>query len=98
MKKRTKQQWFELVAKQRDSGLSATEFCRNENLNPKYFSVRKMQFTKSGHLNEQAFMKVDIQKDKVNNLTIEHSYKNSKLNFSSLPNVNWLAELLKALS
>jgi len=43
MIKRSEAQWFELFEKHERSGLSAAQFCRDENLCPKYFSLRKKQ-------------------------------------------------------
>ena len=47
MSRRTKAQWQDLIAQQSSSGLSAAEFCRNLNLNTKYFSLRKKRLKNS---------------------------------------------------
>ncbi len=45
MTRRTKGQWRELIEQQEVSGLSAAEFCRQNSLNTKYFSLRKRQLS-----------------------------------------------------
>ena len=41
MSRRTKTEWRSLIEQQQASGLSAAAFCRQHQLNPKYFSSRK---------------------------------------------------------
>jgi hypothetical protein len=45
MTRRTKGQWRELIEQQEVSGLPAGEFCRQNSLNAKYFSLRKRQLS-----------------------------------------------------
>ncbi len=42
-KQRSRAQWLELIEQQKQSGLKASEFCRQKELNPQYFSKRKRQ-------------------------------------------------------
>ena len=49
MTRRTKAQWQALIEQQQSSGLMAAEFCRQQNLNPKYFSLRKKQLCQSSN-------------------------------------------------
>jgi len=49
MIRRSKSQWRELVTKQQSSGLNATEFCRRNTINAKYFSARKRQLDNGGN-------------------------------------------------
>jgi hypothetical protein len=39
--RRSKEDWQELILRQAESGLSAQQFCRNHDVCPKYFSIRK---------------------------------------------------------
>ena len=39
--RRTQAQWLSLIQEQKQSGLSATAFCKKCGINPKYFSLRK---------------------------------------------------------
>lgn len=43
MKRRTPSQWRALFSEHKMSGLTATAFCREHGLNPKYFSLRRKQ-------------------------------------------------------
>ena len=41
MTQRSQEDWRQLVAEQQSSGLTAAAFCRDRNINEKYFSLRK---------------------------------------------------------
>lgn len=43
MTQRTQAEWCELIKQQRESGLTAAEFCRRNGVNAKYFSLRKQK-------------------------------------------------------
>jgi hypothetical protein len=43
MTRRTQAEWCELIEQQRESGLTAAEFCRRNAVNAKYFSLRKQK-------------------------------------------------------
>ena len=60
MLKRTKTQWLELIEQHKLSGLSATEFCRQNRLDRKYFSLRKREL---GVVNS-SFVKVQAEGSK----------------------------------
>ena len=47
MKRRSKAEWQALVLEQQRSGLIASEFCRQRDINEKYFSLRKQALKKS---------------------------------------------------
>jgi len=47
MTRRSKAEWLELIEEHQNSGLSAAEFCRLNQLNPKYFSLRRRQLSKT---------------------------------------------------
>lgn len=96
MKRRSQKQWQEVIIKQQ-SGLSAAQFCRDENINQKYFSLRKVNLKKSKS-NDLAFTKVNIKPTIADNLTLEYNLNGSTLKFNSLPNALWLGSLIKILS
>jgi hypothetical protein len=54
MRRRSKEDWQELILRQVESGLSAQQFCRNHDVCPKYFSIRKKQLG----LRQSAFVPV----------------------------------------
>ncbi len=41
MTRRTEEQWRTLINQQKESGLSAAQFCKEQSINPKYFSTVK---------------------------------------------------------
>lgn len=41
MKRRTQDEWRELISQQNESGLSASQFCKERGINDKYFSTVK---------------------------------------------------------
>ena len=43
MIRRTREQWLSLFAQHASSGLSAQQFCKNEDVCPRYFSLRRKQ-------------------------------------------------------
>jgi transposase-like protein len=47
MKKRTKEQWLELIQQQQASGQTQAQYCREHDVCPRYFSLRKKQLTES---------------------------------------------------
>ena len=59
MKKYRKYNWPELVQAFESSGLTQTAFCEQQNLNPKYFSQKRLDLLS---LKRSAFDKVDVNK------------------------------------
>ena len=47
MIRRSKTEWLNLIDEHASSGLSATEFCRRNKLNPKYFSLRRRELAQT---------------------------------------------------
>lgn len=41
MKRRAQDEWRELIAQQKESGLNATQFCKEHDINDKYFCTNK---------------------------------------------------------
>lgn len=98
MKRRNQKQWRAVIARQQQSGLTAVQFCRKENISPTYFSTKKIQLFKDIKKPAPVFTKVNITTRTVPEPALEYSYKNSKLKFNSLPNSTWLSQLLRTLS
>ena len=44
MSRKTNADWARIIQAQASSGLTATEFCCQKKLNPKYFSLRKQRY------------------------------------------------------
>ncbi|WP_420798153.1 IS66 family insertion sequence element accessory protein TnpA, partial [Marinagarivorans algicola] len=47
MKRRTEAEWQALIKEQAQSGLTATEFCKQRGISGKYFSLRKQRLLKT---------------------------------------------------
>jgi len=101
--RRTKQQWLELIKEHQQSGLTATHFCRNKGIAQKYFSTRKCQLlrenqTSTQEFSTQEFTKITIDQASNKQAALQYIYKDAVLKFDSLPNVKWLANLIRTLS
>ena len=102
MKRRRKEEWQELILRQAESGLSAQQFCRNHDVCPKYFSIRKKQLG----LRQSAFMPV-LHAKRANPETAAPALKSALrilrhgeccLHFEAMPDATWLAQLIRELS
>jgi len=98
MKRRTKQQWLELIAKQQQSGLTSRQFCQKENIVETYFSTRKCQLLRKDTNSPQTFTKVNIKTSPKHKESMSYIYKSSTLKFENLPDPKWLSQLLSSLS
>jgi hypothetical protein len=102
MKRRSKEDWQELILRQAESGLSAQQFCRNHDVCPKYFSIRKKQLG----LRSSAFVPVlpstrnapetPIATLKSALLILRHG--ECCLHFEAMPDATWLAQLVRELA
>ncbi len=97
MSRRTQAQWQELIQQQRDSGLTAAEFCRQIRQNAKYFSLQKQHLAKL----DSPF--IAVKKSQVLAIAPSHSmlrltYANAMLDFPPSVTPAWLAQLLKELT
>jgi hypothetical protein len=104
MIRRSKEQWLALFQQHTDSGLSAAEFCKQHNLCDKYFSLRKNKLLKPAIQNN--FVPVVVRTTKEPKAP-QHFFSETPfqcrldhcvLQFSSLPDVTWFAQLMKALA
>ena len=102
MKRRRKEEWQELILRQAESGLSAQQFCRNHDVCPKYFSIRKKQLG----LRQSAFVPV-LQSKRANSEIPATTLKSASLvlrhgecclHFESMPDSTWLAQLVRELT
>jgi len=101
-KQRSRAQWLELIAQQKQSGLKASEFCRQQEINPQYFSKRKRQLSShfepasqpSSFINVQPSHKISVPSKE---RRISLSYQNIQLQFPTSIEPQWLAQLLGAL-
>ena len=54
-----KYNWPELLSEFEDSGLTKTQFCNDQNINPKYFSLRRSKMMKC---KASSFIQVEVEK------------------------------------
>jgi hypothetical protein len=97
MKKRTVEQWQALFAEQLASGLSARQFCAQQNLCPKYFSLRQRQLsvlapTTFVQLRKQGSVEMS---DTPTTMLLRHGRSTLELRAVS---PEWLSQLLVALA
>jgi len=98
-----KKQWQSLIKEQQASGLSAAEFCRQNQLNAKYFSKRKSDYPLA--LQEKKpcqFVQLKRPQSKTETPQISPQlllkHKDSQLYIPDTFDIQWLAALLKALA
>lgn len=101
MKRRSKEDWQELILRQAESDLSAQQFCRNHDVCPKYFSIRKKQLGSR----QSAFVPV-LQSKRTNPEIPAPTLKSAFilrhggccLYFEAMPDSTWLAQLVRELA
>ncbi len=104
MKKRSEEQWRELFEQQEGSGVSAAVFCKQNELCPKYFSLRRKQLAKMAGKEEAGFVRVKVKPETTREASgakaaVLTLYSNAgQLSFGTLPPPQWLAQLLRALA
>ena len=102
MQRRNQQQWQQLFAEQATSGLSAQQFCRDKNLCAKYFSLRKKQL--AWRDSAAAFVPARLSGTSHPAMTPSATpvlimrHHACTVQFSSLPDPGYLAQLLSTLS
>ena len=92
----------ELILRQTGSGLSAQQFCRDNDVCPKYFSIRKKQLG----LRQSAFVPVlhstrtkpEISATTLKSASLILRYGGCCLHFETTPDLTWLAQLVKELT
>jgi hypothetical protein len=102
MKRRSKSDWQELIFRQAESGLSAQQFCRNHDVCPKYFSIRKKQLG----LGQSAFIPVlqskrstpEIPAPTLKSTSLVLRHGGCCLHFEAMPDSTWLAQLVRELA
>lgn len=96
MPKRSKEDWLALFQQYDESGLPASQFCQQNNLCPKYFSLRKKQLGWGG----STFIKVKVPvpaKPCTAN-TIRLSVGDCTLQLPLSVSETWLANMVKTLN
>lgn len=95
MARRTQDQWRQLIEEQQASGLNATTFCRDRNINPKYFSLRKQQLKRAAQTD---FIRATLGTTQPTPLTQPSlHYKGIELTLENC-SVEWVAQLIRKLA
>ena len=91
MTRRTQEQWHELIEEQQTSGLNATTFCRDRQINPKYFSLRKQQLTPPA---QPRFIRATVETSRPAQPRLHYKGIEVTLDHCS---VEWVAQLIHKL-
>lgn len=95
MTRRTQEQWRQLIEEQQASGLNATNFCRDRQINPKYFSFRKQQLKRAV---PPDFIRATLEPTHPRALTHPSlHYKGIELTLENC-SAEWVAQLLRQLA
>ena len=90
---RTQAEWQALIKDQQQSGQTATAFCNERGINPKYFSLKKKQLETATP--KEGFVRVTPPAPKLSGITLS----SGSISINLPPNCpsQWLAELVRAL-
>jgi len=91
MSRRTQTEWIQLFELHKQSGLTATAFCKEHQINPKYFSLRKQQLTNEASPFVQAITQTCLGGE------IKLHHGKTTLIFSRDVSPTWVAQLIQAL-
>jgi len=102
-KQRSQDQWRDLFAEHEQSNLTASEFCRQHNINQSHFSTRKRQLRIKGKMqsDQHPFIKLKpshkLMPSKIEDeMTLVH--QRTQLQLSTKVDPQWLAQLMLTLS
>jgi len=95
---RTMRNWKTLIKAQLESGLNATEFCCQQQLNATYFSKRKNEQLCQTQEPQSPFVEIQTPRQTKPSANIHLQYKNAHLQIPSTVDSSWLADLLGFLS
>lgn len=98
MNKRTTAQWRELFAAYQASGLSQARFCKEHNLCPKYFSLRRRQLNAS-EATKPGTRLIQVQPPKLAADTgVSLHYQGMELRFGQEPDATLIAGVMRQLA
>ncbi|WP_394203702.1 IS66 family insertion sequence element accessory protein TnpA [Marinagarivorans algicola] len=94
MKRRTETEWQVLIKEQAQSGLTATEFCKQRGISGKYFSLRKQRLLKTKP-EPMGFAAASIRPE---SSAIEIRLGHTAIRLPVNQPAAWVADFVKALS
>jgi hypothetical protein len=97
MTKRTKAQWQALIEAHKQSGQMAAAFCREHQINPKYFSLRRRQLADGEVERSPQFIPVSMTKGTLNERINLRDPSGAVVELPASISPQWLAQLLHAL-
>ena len=98
MTRRTKSDWQTLFTEHKQSGLTATAFCLERNINPKYFSLRRKQLqTNNIDMAASPFIPVTIPTSYATPMFELQLNEDLKLKIPLSVSPTWLVELIQQL-
>ncbi|MDQ7049364.1 MAG: hypothetical protein Q9M92_07375 [Enterobacterales bacterium] len=98
MKYRTKTHWLALIEKQSQSGLSVSEFCRQEGLGRTYFQKKLNDFRSGKETASRVFIKAQPIKPRNSDLMIQIQYHHTQIALPTALSPRWLADFVRALA
>ena len=96
MIRRTTEQWQALFDQHKVSGLTQTEFAKQQGIDPTYFSYRKRQLLAWQQENDTGFVELTTQ-SMILNQSIVLKKRDVELHLQPGTDALWLAALLRAL-
>ena len=93
MQRKTSADWQQLINDHKQSGLSAVAFCKERNINPKYFSSRKCAAEQSPL---PAFSMAQVAPRQSSAISL--TWQGAEINFPTSVSPQWVAQLCRELS
>ncbi len=98
MARLNRQEWQSLIAEFESSGLSQTEFCKQRELNPKYFSLKRSKLNHQNATDVPAFSQVMLAHPKPSSASIELAFGRVTLKVTESTAPDYLAQVIRALA
>ena len=97
MIRRTSEQWLALIDQQKTSGLTQTEFAKQQGIDPSYFSLRKRQLLAWQQEDDAGFVELTPQGVLFRQPMVLRK-RDVELHLPAGTDAVWVATLLKAMS
>jgi len=97
MARRSSQEWQSIIEQQAASDLSVVDFCKQQQLDYKYFHARKRSLLMRQQ-RKQVTPFIKIGKMPTVNSVMELHLGNARLSIPATTEADWLAQLLKAVA
>ena len=97
MTRRTKTEWQGLIKAHADSGKTAAAFCREQGINPKYFSLRRRQLSELAAQRAPSFVSVTLARSGAGEKITLSDTGGAQVELPLSIEPRWLAQLLRAL-